>query len=458
MQKYFLGGDVSKGYADFIILDEKRAVCEKHFILDDTADGHKQLRQVVKNFIANHLDAVLYAAVESTGGYENNWLKLLSALGDVMPVKAARLNARGVRHHQLASLKRAGTDKISATAIAEYQINYPDVIEYNKQDSFKSMKRLYTAYRALVKARTQLKNQMETVLYAANPELVPYRKDNTPKWLLRLLQEYPVADDLAAAAIEDLAAIPYVTAKRAEEIITAAKTSIASATDMPTQVTMRVLVNQILEINRGIQELEKAAKQFVDVPEIALLMTADSIGIMSAIGLFINLDGCVAAFPSAKHLSSMWGIHPTLKDSGDGSLVSKMSKQGRKMPRAILFMVVLNGIRSDSYIRKIYQRELAKGKCKMSAIGVCMHKMTRIVYGMLKNNTPYNPEIDKHNQERSVPKKEITPAPSEARRFQKEDHHAPISRRQTKKRKEREESQSKLVAVSEIIVPAPSGV
>lgn len=458
MEKYFLGGDVSKGYSDFVILDEKKSICEKHFILDDIADGHQQLYQVLERFFVNHPDAVLYAAVESTGGYENNWHHLLTTIGHTLPVKTARLNARGVYHHQQASLKRAGTDKISATAIAEYQINYPDVIEYDKQHNFKSMKRLYTAHRALVKARTQLKNQMETVLYTANPELVPYRKDNTPKWLLRLLKEYPVADDLAAAAIEDLAAIPYVSAKRAEQIIAAAKTSVASSTDFPTQVTMRVLVNQILEIDRSIRDLEKAAKHFVDVPEIALLITAQSIGIMSAIGLFINLDGCVAAFPNAKHVSSMWGMHPTLKDSGDGSLVPKMSKQGRRTPRAILFMVVLNGIRHDSYIREIYKRELAKGKCKMSAIGVCMHKMARIVYGMLKNNTPFNPEIDRHNQERSVPKKETKPAQSEARRFQKEDKNAPISRRQTKKRKEQEESQSKHVAVSEIIVPAPSGV
>jgi transposase len=458
MVKYFLGGDISKGYGDFIILDDQKAVSEQHFILDDTADGHQQLHQVVKNFFTNHPNAVLYAAVESTGGYENNWYKLLTSMGNVMPVKTARLNARGVRHHQQAGLKRTGTDKISATAIAEYQINYPEVIEYDKQDKFKSMKRLYTVYRALVKARTQLKNQMETLLYAANPELVQYRKDNTPKWLLRLLKEYPVADDLAAATIEDLAAIPYVTAQRAEQLIAAAKNNIASATDPPTQVAMRVLVNQILEMDRGIREVEKEAIKFVDVPEIALLTTAESVGPMSAIGLFIELGGCVAAFPRVKKLSSFWGIHPLLKDSGDGTFVSRMSKQGRKMPRAILFMVVLNGIRSDSYIRKIYRRELAKGKCKMSAIGVCMHKMARIIYGMLKNYTPFDPEIDKHNQERSVPKKETAPTPSQARRFQKEDQQAPISRRQTKKRKEREQSQSKLVAVSEINVPAPSSV
>jgi hypothetical protein len=320
------------------------------------------------------------------------------------------------------------------------------------------MKRLYTAFRMFVKIRTQLLNQMETVLYTANPELVQYRKDNTPKWLLRLLADYPVADDLANASIEDIASIPYVSVKRAEKIIAAAQNSVASATDSPTQVVMKTLVNQILELDRSIQSLKKEAQKFVNVPEIALLTSIKSIAIMSAIGLYIELDGCIAKFPRAKELSSFWGVHPLIKDSGDGGWVYKMSKQGRKMPRAILFMAVLNGIRTDSYIKTIYQRELKKGKCKMSAIGVCMHKLTRIVFGVLKNNTPFDPNIDKQNQMRSKPKKEKKIRKCETRRFQKQDQQAPISRRQTKKRKEQEQSQSELVTVSEISVPAPSGV
>ena len=119
-------------------------------------------------------------------------------------------------------------------------------------------------------------------------------------------------------------------------------------------------------------------------------------------------------------------------------------------------MAVLNGIRTDSYIQNIYHRGLAKGKCKMSAIGICMHKLARIIYGVLSNNTPFDPEIDKHHQNRSRIKKENV-VKADSRRFQNEDQQAPISRKQTKKRKEREESQSENITMREIIVPAPSG-
>jgi transposase len=458
MSNFYLGSDISKGYADFVILDEVKAIREKHFTLDDTAGGHQHLFGILQSFCEKHPKATIYAAVESTGGYENNWYQTLRSIGTALPVKTARLNPSGIRHHGQAALKRTSTDKISAITIAEYQINYPEVIRYDQQDEFKSMKRLYTAFRMFVKMRTQLLNQMETVLYTANPELVQYRKDNTPKWLLRLLADFPVADDLAKASIEDLASIPYVSVKRAETIIAAAKDSVASATDSPTQVVMKTIVNQILELERSIQTLKKQAAAFVDVPEIELITSIDSIGIMSAIGLYIEMGGCIAKFPRAKELSSFWGVHPRVKDSGDGGWIPRMSKQGRKMPRSILFMAVLNAIRTDTYIRTIYHRELAKGKCKMSAIGICMHKLTRIIYGVLSNKTPFNPDIDKQNQVCSESKKEIKPEKTESRRFQKEDQQAPISRRQTIKRKEREESQSEHVTMCEIIVPAPSGV
>lgn len=457
MSNFFLGSDVSKGYADFVILDDRKHVSEKHFTLDDTARGHQHLFHVLQSFCEKHAHATIYAAVESTGGYENNWYQTLRSIGTVLPVKTARLNPSGIRHHGQAALRRTSTDKISAIIIAEYQINYPEVIQYDQQDEFKSMKRLYTAFRMFVKIRTQLLNQMETVLYTANPELVQYRKDNTPKWLLRLLADYPVADDLAKASIDDLASIPYVSVQRAEEIIAAAQTSVASATDAPTQVVMKTIVNQILALDKSIQALKKQAAVFVDVPEIELITSITSIGVMSAIGLYIELGGCIAKFPRAKELCSFWGLHPLIKDSGDGGWIPRMSKQGRKMPRSILFMAVLNGIRTDSYIQQIYHRELAKGKCKMSAIGICMHKLARIIYGVLSNNTPFDPEIDKHHQNRSKIKKEKVEK-TDSRRFQNEDQQAPISRRQTRKRKEREESQSESFTMREIIIPAPSGV
>ena len=47
MSDFFLGIDASKGYADFIILDQNKNIIEDVFQLDDTFDGHNQLYNIL---------------------------------------------------------------------------------------------------------------------------------------------------------------------------------------------------------------------------------------------------------------------------------------------------------------------------------------------------------------------------------------------------------------------------
>jgi len=63
--KYFLGGDVSKGYCDFIILDESKNVIEKGFQLDDTNESHSKLYIILNHLLAKEPSSVIYTAVEN---------------------------------------------------------------------------------------------------------------------------------------------------------------------------------------------------------------------------------------------------------------------------------------------------------------------------------------------------------------------------------------------------------
>jgi hypothetical protein len=42
MNEYFIGIDASKGYSDFVMLNEKKQTVIDNFQLDDTFDGHAQ--------------------------------------------------------------------------------------------------------------------------------------------------------------------------------------------------------------------------------------------------------------------------------------------------------------------------------------------------------------------------------------------------------------------------------
>ena len=125
MLNYYLGCDVSKGYADFIILDSSKKILEPVFQLDDTFEGHNQFYHFLCDFFKQHPGSTLFSAVESTGGLENNWLALFKRLADIMNIKSSRINPVGPNALHKASLERNSNDAISAKLIAEYLITYP---------------------------------------------------------------------------------------------------------------------------------------------------------------------------------------------------------------------------------------------------------------------------------------------------------------------------------------------
>jgi len=451
MESYYMGIDISKGYADFVILDAKKNVAEPNFQLDDTFGSHCKLFDILKLFSERHPASVIFAAVESTGGYENNWLHTLSGFQGVLNIKSARLNPLGVRANSRASLRRVITDKISALDVAEYLISHPEKVTYLKDDSLAGLRRQWGFVRLLVKQKTQILNQFESLLYTANPELITYCKSGVPAWLLKLLKQYPTAARLAKARVSSLAKIPYVTADRAKELIARAKNSVDEASGN----LIAVMAEQIISMEGTIRIQNQQMTRQCTIPEVALLKTIPGISDDSAIGLMLEIQS-IKRFSSAKKLASFFGLHPVFKASGDGTSGIRMSKQGRKEPRKILFMVALVSLTANPHIQKIYEEHTAKGMKKMAAIGLCMHKILRIIYGMLKNNQAYDSQVDQNNRERIKDTKAPRAAKNVNRRYEMFDQQAPVSRRQSNKRKEWKQSQSDNITMCGIGASIPS--
>ena len=94
----YLGVDVSKGYADLVLLDKEKRVIIESFQLDDTYEGHRELHNTLSRFFREHPGAVVFAGVESTGGYENSWFARFKRFKDEFDIRVARLNPSGVNY------------------------------------------------------------------------------------------------------------------------------------------------------------------------------------------------------------------------------------------------------------------------------------------------------------------------------------------------------------------------
>ncbi len=444
MQKFYLGCDVSKGYSDFVIIDDQMNCVEENFQLDDTATGHAELSERISAFFEKHPSATLYAAVESTGGYEDNWYAFLLRQQGKFNLHAARVNPNGIAHDNKAGMIRNLTDKISARSVAEYQIRHPDKIPYGKRDPNKSLKKMWGRYRSLKKQMGVLLNELESLLYSANPELLPYYRSRMPQWLMLLLLKYPTAKMLARARVATVASIPFLKKPLASVLVKNAKASTAEESDDLTAFLVSSTVSQIASLAKQITIFEQRFEKECDWPEVQLLMSINGVGRMTAIVLMLYIED-ITRFKSAKKLASFLGVHPELKLSGDGSKKGsyKMSKKGQKAPRAMLYMSVLAGLSKGSrndVIKRIYDEKRASGMVAKAAIGVCIHKLVRLAYGVLASSKPFDPAIDDKNREKSKPAEKPVPL-SKDRRYQGFDTAAPVSRRQNKKRMEQIKSQ-----------------
>jgi len=443
----YLGIDVSKGYADFALIDEQKQPIVKNFQLDDTPDGHIRLGDFIRELFKQHPDLTVVATAESTGGYKNNWLDCLKKLQRCYAIKVARLNPKGVHHHHKAKLNRAITDAISARLVAEYTLSHQEIIQFDQPDETYSLRKQWTLIKLLSKQKTQLLNQLDNLVYQANPELMIYCRSSWPAWLLELLRSYPTAKELAQANIEQLTKIPYVNTDKARKILHQARQSVASATDPVSGDMVKTIIEEIIHKEKLITTCKKSLIENCSLPDVELLASIIGIGKFSAVGLIIEI-GTWLRFASAAKMAAFFGLHPILRQSGDKTWVARMSKQGSSEVRALLFMCAMVAIRHNPVIKDLYAHSLAKGKSKMSAIGICMHKLLRIIYGVLKSGKAFDPAIDQANKTRRPDQRK--PIRQEIRHFQPVNDNAPVSARQNKKRKEQSQSQGELVTICEI--------
>jgi transposase len=454
MEPFYMGIDVSKGYADFMIIDRQKHPVVKAFQIDDTFDGHRCLYNALERFFTEHSDSSLFVGMESTGGYENNWYHSLIQFQGSLNIQTARLNPLGVMHNSKADLKKNTTDKISAQNIAEYLVAHPEKVVYQKNDQLAGLRRQWGFVQMLTKQCGQFLNQLNSLLYTASPELLHYCQTGVPAWMLKLLINYPGATKLKKAHVKSVAKIPYVTTKRAQQLIAEAKASVASATDPATQQLIVATARQILHLKRSIADQTKQMIDQCNQPEVELLKSFPGISDSSAVGLIIEIQ-TVKRFANVKKLVSFFGVHPVYKISGDGVGGMKMSKQGRKEPRRILYMIALSAIQHNPLIRQVYEKHKKEGKHNMAALGICMHKILRMVYGMLKHNQPFDQLIDINNQQGRTRTTNVGTESRTNRRFQDYDADAPVSRRQRKRRLERERSNSVDDTKSGITAPVP---
>ena len=107
----------------------------------------------------------------------------------------------------------------------------------------------------------------------------------------------------------------------------------------------------------------------------------------------ISEIGNISNFSSATKLIAFAGLDPKLKESGTYQGRTPISKRGSKYLRGAIWYSAMVICRVNPEFKKQYTERRNKGKSHRYAITAAANKLTKIIYHVLKNNCPFDPEL-----------------------------------------------------------------
>lgn len=177
--------------------------------------------------------------------------------------------------------------------------------------------------------------------------------------------------------------------------------------EMAAEIVQKTAHEHIDFLKKAIKKLEKQINEFIDNnPELnkgkKLLVSIPGVSDKTAPKILCLL-GNENKFDSAKKVSAFVGLNPKERQSGTSVRGrGHISKIGDVNLRKALYMPAIVAIKHNPTIKKFAERLKKNGKSKMVIIIAAMKKLLYIMYGVLKNNSPYTENWEKEKSQQMI--------------------------------------------------------
>jgi transposase len=400
--KTYVGLDVGSSEHALHLIDKNRDDPVEKATITNDLEGFK----VLEGILRKHSDGGIHLGLEATGSY---WKPIFDYLKNLteLEVTISLLNPNKIHQFKKMNLAGVKTDTVDARAIAKYVLTFKPDPTPRTNERLRSLRKLSRLRGSRVKERTRLISQLDDLLSEVFPEYSECFSETKAVSLLVLLDKYPGPKRIADRDPDDLADLRYGSANhrlgkaKAEKLVNLAGNTVGGDYGPETEVAIRYLANEITSIKAGIKGLEKEiAKSFREIYPNELTSID---GIAEVNGAVITTEVWdVNRFNDATKLTGYVGAYPELRESGNfKSPHPKMTKKGNPYLRSAVFTSTLSAITCNPVIEKHYQKQLAKGKDRMVALGSCMRKLVHIIYGVLTSGEKFDPNYEeKKNREK----------------------------------------------------------
>jgi transposase len=328
----FIGLDVHRDFCEVAISEGGRA----------WSAGRIATRRDQLELFAASLAPTDRVVLEATGN-------ALAIAGILAPHVAEVVLAHPKRLRAISHAK-IKTDRFDARVLAELLAAGLVPVVWVPDERTRALRRLIARRRGVVKRRTQVKNEAHAVLH-------------------RNLVERPKITDLFGAKGRAWLA----TVRVADD----------------EQLTLDGALRQLDFLDGELARLDgEIARRVVDDADVRRLMTIPGVNVTTAATLKAAI-GDVRRFPTARHLVGYLGLHPTVRQSGNGhARHGRTSKEGSAAARHVLVEAAWSAARAPGPLRAFAQRVTARRGAPIAAVAVA-RKLTVLAWHLLTSGEDY---------------------------------------------------------------------
>ena len=214
---------------------------------------------------------------------------------------------------------------------------------------------------------------------------------------MSILETYLTPKNIADAPLDELFAIikdkshNKLTMKKAISIKEAATDTfgIKIAQDA-FAFQLKQLIDRLNFLDKQIEALDEEIVKYYENFD-CYLHTIPGVGVIGAATILAEI-GDIHRFTNAASLVAYAGIDPTVKQSGEfNSTHNHMSKRGSPYLRHAIFTSAATCAFHDSPMNAYYKKKRDQGKHHLTATGAVARKLTTVIYAVLRDGKPYEP-------------------------------------------------------------------
>lgn len=169
----------------------------------------------------------------------------------------------------------------------------------------------------------------------------------------------------------------------------------AESTEVPI-IVQHSITDSIRFLEQQLRQLQQDIDDHIDrhpklKTDMGLLQSIPAVG--PRVGSQLLSVMTLRRFDTAEQLAAYLGLVPVERQSGTSVRGrARLSKAGPSHVRAVLYMAAVVATRYNPHVKALYQRLVANGKSKKSALGAAMRKLVHLCFGVIKTRSAYQPD------------------------------------------------------------------